>query len=375
MKIAQIVTLVSPDGAYGGPLRVAVNQSQSLIDLGHEVVIFAGYRGYGQAPTEIQGVPTALSKSINIIPFSGFAGTFSLPMILLLRRQLSDFDIIHIHMARDLITLPAAAISKLLSQPYVLQMHGMVDPTDRWLAKPLDLLLTVPILKGAARILVLTDEEQASVSNVSKSELEFCRITNGVPVSKHGEVLETMPREVLFMARLHEIKRPAIFARVACELAREYPDVIFSIVGPDEGEGPAVDAIIQSSGLRNVRMEGAVRPENALERMRRAHLFVLPSRAEVVPMSILEAMSVGVPVVVSEPNGIAAHIQDSGSGYVVDQTEGQLKSAISKILSNDEIHKTMAIQALSLVRSRYSAESVAHELIGVYRDVAFGTVN
>lgn len=366
MRIAQVVTLVSPDGAYGGPLRVAVNQSKSMISLGHEVTIFAGYRGYSKAPTKIQGVSAVLGRAFNILPGSGFAGTFSPIMLLRLLKSLGDFDIVHVHMARDMITLPAAAISRILSLPYVLQMHGMIGPSDRWSAWPLDRLLTKPLIRSAAGIFVLTKEEECSLSRVCGGPLEAHQLTNGVPIVERMETLGVRPREVLFMARLHKVKRPTMFARVACRLARQFPEVVFSIVGPDEGEATRVAEIIEESGLKNVRMEGAVSPENVIDRMSQAYLFVLPSRAEVIPMSVLEAMSVAVPVVVSEPNGLSTWIKNSGAGSVVDQSEERLGIAISDILSDERLHASMSDSSQKLVRKEFSSEAVAREVLRVY---------
>src|SRR5437867_204758 len=57
MRILQVVTLLSPDGAYGGVARVALNQSAELIGRGHDVTVAAATRGYEVVPEELDGVP------------------------------------------------------------------------------------------------------------------------------------------------------------------------------------------------------------------------------------------------------------------------------------------------------------------------------
>ena len=57
MRILHVVTLVSPDGEYGGPVRVATNLSKALRDLGHDVTIAAGTRGFESAPEQLDGTP------------------------------------------------------------------------------------------------------------------------------------------------------------------------------------------------------------------------------------------------------------------------------------------------------------------------------
>lgn len=60
MRILHVVTLLGPDGAYGGPARVALNQSAALIDRGHEVTVAAGTRGFRVTPNRVDGVPVQL---------------------------------------------------------------------------------------------------------------------------------------------------------------------------------------------------------------------------------------------------------------------------------------------------------------------------
>ena len=77
MRIAQVVTLVSPDGAYGGPVRVAVNQLAALKASGHDVTLFSTHRGYEAPPAEIDGVRLVSYKARTVIPKVGFAGLAS----------------------------------------------------------------------------------------------------------------------------------------------------------------------------------------------------------------------------------------------------------------------------------------------------------
>jgi hypothetical protein len=53
VRILHVVTLVSPDSAYGGPVRVAENQCTELLSRGHDVHIAAGVRGYESVPDTV----------------------------------------------------------------------------------------------------------------------------------------------------------------------------------------------------------------------------------------------------------------------------------------------------------------------------------
>ena len=138
MRILQVVTLLSPDGAYGGPARVALNQSAELIGRGHDVTVVGAARGYREVPTELNGVPVKLFAARTLLPRTGFAGMGAPGLGRWLRSNWAGFDVIHIHFARELVVLPVAAAARRRGIPYVLQTHGMVVPSNHPLAAPLD---------------------------------------------------------------------------------------------------------------------------------------------------------------------------------------------------------------------------------------------
>src|SRR5947208_3258851 len=108
MRVLQVVTLITPDGAYGGPVRVAFNQAQQLRSKGYDALIVATARGYSPLPRELNDTPVRLSKARLLLPFAGFSGIVSPSMLWWMLRHRRDYDVVHVHLARDLVTLPAA---------------------------------------------------------------------------------------------------------------------------------------------------------------------------------------------------------------------------------------------------------------------------
>lgn len=245
MRILSVVTLISPQGEYGGPVRVALNQARELIELGHSVTVCAATRGFDTPPAQMSGVPLRLFPARQVLPGSGFAGLAAPSLWCGVARHVTEFDVCHIHAARDLVTLPAAAIARARNVPFVLQTHGMIDRSTKPLAVPLDLALTRPVLRGAGRILYLTPVERQGLVEVGGAGLPLVELPNGVPWADEHE--PPAASEVLYLARLAGRKRPALFAEVAAELSAEFPDASFALVGPDEGEGDNVRRVIAAS--------------------------------------------------------------------------------------------------------------------------------
>lgn len=367
MRVAHIVTLLSPDGAYGGPVRVAVNQLAALAELGHDVTLFSTYRGYDSAPTAIDGVPVVAFPVRTLIPGIGFAGLGSPALTREVRRRAADFDVVHVHLARDLVTLPAARAAQRAGARVFLQTHGMIDRSTNPLAGPLDATLTRPAFRAASAIFFLTDRERDDLVAVGAPDSKLVHLVNGVPDPAPLTRDPAGQVDVLFLARLQARKRPTEFVRAAIALAPDFPGVTFSLVGPDEGEGDAVSRLIAGSGLGDrIRWEGALPPDRTLERMSRSAIYVLPSVDEPFPMSVLEAASLGLPVIVTDSCGLAPAIRAAGAGAVVDPTLDHLVDGLRGMLVDDERRADAGSAARRMVEQRHSMPAVAHALVGAY---------
>ena len=126
MKVLHVVTLVTPDGAYGGPTRVAVNLCSALRHQGHDAVIAAGVNGFDEPPAAVGGVPAHLFPARRVIRGFGYAATRAPALGPWINEHASKFDIVHVHLARDLVTLPTAARLRRMRIPYVVQTHGII---------------------------------------------------------------------------------------------------------------------------------------------------------------------------------------------------------------------------------------------------------
>lgn len=368
MRILSVVTLVTPIGEYGGPVRVALNQARALIDAGHDVTVAGGTRGFGgDLPTRIDGVPVRLFRVGSVLPGTGFAGLASPGLQRWLGRAVRDVDVVHVHLARDLVTLPAAARARRAGARYIVQTHGMIDPSDNILAGPLDRLLTVPVLQSAHAVLYLTERERRDLQSVGGTSLRLREVRNGVP---RPTVLRPpgTPREVLYLARLASRKRPVLFASMAQRLAAEFADTVFTIVGPDEGEGDAIDArlMADSAGGRITRT-GPLRPDRTEERLASASIYVLPAVDEPYPMSVLEAMANGRPVVVTDSCGLASAIEESGSGIVTGPDEDAIVDAVRRLLADPDLSAAMGAAGAVAARERFGMGPVTAALEHLYR--------
>jgi glycosyltransferase involved in cell wall biosynthesis len=363
MRVLQVVSLLSPDGAFGGPARVALNQSAELLRRGHDVTVAAATRGYDLSTTELDGVPVRLFGARTLLPGTGFAGMGAPALTKWFRRSGAEFDVFHVHFARDLVVLPVAVTARRHKFPYVLQTHGMVVPSRHPLAGPLDTVWTRKVLRDADAVLYLNDREREQLWEVAGRQLRLLPIPNGVPdypaVTHRPE-----PPEVLFVARMDSRKRPMVFVEMAKALLDEELDARFTLVGPDEGEGTALRAAL--NGDPRICWEGALEPATIPRRMAEASVYVLPSLCEPYPMSVLEAMSVGLPVVVAADCGLAATVKRAGCGVVVEGGTPAFAAAVRSILSDLPAARAMGERGRETMRNDFGMREIGDRLTAAY---------
>lgn len=377
MRILHVVTLVSPDGSFGGPLRVAVNHVRALKERGHTVDLVAGARGFtGSLPHEYDGVPVTLYRAFQAVPGTGFAGLVSPGVTAHLLRHAGKYDVVHLHLARDLVALPAALAVAVRDVPYVVHTHGMIDASDRLLARPLDAVATKPVMARAGGAIALVEAERQELRRLFPSLVDPVVLANGVPGSEQTavELCSGAPDpepEVLFLARVAARKRPVEFIRAAQILAREFPTARFSLVGPDEDRGDAVRAALDDDdGRGRIRWEGAVSADQAAARMARAAVYVLPAVDEPFGMTLIEAMAVGVPTVCNHDCGIAGIVSETGGTVAADDSEDALADAVRELLQ-DPARRLAAGQAgRDRVARDFSMGAVAVRLEEIYAGAA-----
>lgn len=369
MRIVHCATLISPDGAYGGPVRVACAHVRELTRRGHDATLIAAHRGfYQKIPTIYDGAPVQLFRATNLFPRLGFATTTAIGMLKWVFANRHHIDIVHIHLARDLVTLPVAMLCKMLRIPYVVQTHGMIDPSDRLLAKALDLLLTRPVLHTARAALYLRPIEKTELNTVARAELPCRELLNGISPVENPPQFRHTPQRVLFLARLQERKRPLDFVNMAQQLHQVFPAVDFCMVGPDEGQGSAVESAIAAGTVNGkLHWDGPIAPEKTASVIATSDLYVLPSHNEPFPMSVIEAMAAGIPVVIRDDCGLAPLVEQYGAGIVVDHSQESLNQAVQTLLSDSTRRRRAADAARELIRKHLSITSVLTQLEAIYQ--------
>jgi colanic acid/amylovoran biosynthesis glycosyltransferase len=144
------------------------------------------------------------------------------------------------------------------------------------------------------------------------------------------------------------------------------------------GDGPkrvALERIAAELGIaQRVRFLGSIGQDEIREEYRRADVFCLPSFAEGVPVVLMEAMAMGLPVVASALMGIPELVEDGVSGFLVRPGRAdELQDALAAMAADPVLRAAMGGAGRRRVLEAFNIEDSARELECIFRDALEST--
>lgn len=179
------------------------------------------------------------------------------------------------------------------------------------------------------------------------------------------------PLRIVTVGRLVPVKAQALLIEAAAELQRRNVDVHVTIVGG----GPRRQALERLAARLGVAdrcsFTGALGHDNVLERYAEADLFCLPSFGEGIPVVLMEAMAMGLPVVTTRIAGIPELVEDGESGFLV--TPGrtdQLVQAIERLAGDPGLRRRMGQAGRGKVTADFNLDDSARALERLFGGLA-----
>jgi glycosyltransferase involved in cell wall biosynthesis len=133
-------------------------------------------------------------------------------------------------------------------------------------------------------------------------------IPNGLDMAGYSYLKRTAPRpRLLWLRALHEVYEPELAIEVLVRLLGHFPDATLTMIGPDKSDGSAsaVRAAVVRCGVEGrVVIVGGVPKNEVSAHLGRGDIFLNTSRVDNAPVSLLEAMACGLPVVTTDAGGI-----------------------------------------------------------------------
>ena len=396
MRILQVIPYFPPAYAFGGPVQVAYQISKELAKRGHEITVYTTDAKNLDSRLVLKKDVKNVNGKIRIYYMKNLtmmsvkkAKLFITPKIIsVVKREIRDFDIIHLHEYRTFQNIVIHHYARKCNIPYILQAHGSVPRIGSWrrLKQIYDISFGYRCLKDASKLIALNKAESMQYKNMGISENKIAIIPNGIDLSKYANLPSrnlfkekfNIAREkkiILYLGRINRIKGLDFLIKTYAYLTRKmnYKDIILVIAGPDDGYLCKAKYLVKKLNIsKSVIFTGPLYGYDKLAAYVDSVVYVLPSRYECFPITILEAYACKKPVIVSNIESLKNLVIDNKTGFFFEIGNfNQLAQKIFYLLNNEDKAIEMGKEARRIVEKMYSIERVTDRLEKLYRKAVF----
>jgi glycosyltransferase involved in cell wall biosynthesis len=363
----KIVYLITRADAVGGASIHVRDLARAMPERGHDATVLVGGTGPVTEQLESAGVPFQslrwLKRALN-----PFEDTLALGEAVGALARLKP-DLVSTHTAKA--GWIGRAACRLLSIPVLYTPHGW--PARERLSSRIGGLLSGLAEKTAARwsdrIICVCEHEkrlalELGIAQAGKLEV----IHNGV--RDIGEELrarpERTPVRLCSVARFESPKDHETLLRALAPLRTQPWELDLAGDGPREAK---IRRLAQELGLAGrVKFHGYVADPSVL--LAQGQVFVLSSRSEAFPRSILEALRAGLPVVAADVGGVGEAVRPGVNGLLVPaENPPALAGALGKLLGDARLRQAMGEEARATYERRFRVEVMVERTVAVYARV------
>lgn len=356
-RVAYLIT----NSETGGAQTHVADLLQALRDR-VEPVVLAGGNGPLFARAQAAGVGTIpLTRLDNALsPVRAAAALWQLLQAL----RTAKPDLIHAHSAKAGILGRLAGW--LLGIPVIYTVHGFAFKTaaplrQRIVARVGEWLLA-PLTK---HMICVAHAERALAATLPIPTSRVSVIHNGIADSKALACPDAPLTRIVMVARLAAPKRADLLIRAFARAAQPDCELVLAGEGPQQS---TLQALADALAPGRVKFAGAVTDVPTL--LASAQIFALTSDHEGFPISILEAMRAGLPVIASDLPGIREQLEDGVCGLLIpDNDEQAWASALTSLATDAVLRKRLGDKAQARWRQAFGIGPMADATWQVYQQV------
>jgi glycosyltransferase involved in cell wall biosynthesis len=383
MRVLHVAAYFAPAWGYGGPPRSLLALCQAQRDAGIDIEVFTTTADVkdelSAAPDGIDIEGVTVRRFVRDSPRWMF-GASSMEQPLIAAAQ--SADVVHIHGLFNRTVWMGARAARTAGVPFVVSPRGMLEPAalaHHWLRKRAAWrLFDRQIVQRAAMLHASSAAEQATLLAHSTPD-RITEIPHGVQLAPRGvvtraalaahiDLADGVPY-VLFLGRLHRIKRLDLLVDAFRITAAAHPALHLVIAGPDEQRlRPALEARLGQFRSR-VRWPGPVEGVVKTALLEDALTVVLCSDAESFGLVAAEALAAGTPPVVTHTCPWTL-LEDDACGQWVAQTPVAIGGAIERLLVLPALRRQLGERARDVAARRFAWDRVARTFRDAYATLA-----
>ncbi len=355
MKIIQVM----PEFGLAGAEIMCENLTYELQKLGHKVVIVSMY-DYHSAITQ------RLEAAGVDIRYLGKKPGIDLLMISKMRRIFKEerADVVHTHRYCAQYAVPAAILAGVKRRIHTL--HSIATKENTRFARLLNKFfykhcgLTPVALSEKVRDTIV-DEYKIDPQSIpvvfNGVSLDKCIVKSNYELDKNKIVL-------LHIGRFMTVKNHIELINAVCELKKKINGITLQLIGDGDLKSDIEKHIADCNAESFVEILGL--KDNVFPYLQKADIFILPSQYEGIPMTLIEAMGSGLPIVASNVGGIPDMITDGQEGLLCEPVACSIAEKAEKMIADDLLRKSCAQKAFEKAK-RFSAKTMGEKYEVLYK--------
>lgn len=356
MKVIQVM----PEFGLAGAEIMCENLVYGLQQQGVEVVVASLY-DYRSAITD------RLEKNgVRIVYLNKKPGfDFSMYKKLYKLFKTEKPDVIHTHRYATRYVIPSAIRAKTKRRVHT--VHTLAQKECGKLSRKLNKFFfkranVIPVALSG-----FVQETIKQEYKMSKDKIPV--VLNGIDLSKCKPKADYVINEtikILHIGRFCEVKNHKGLVRAFEIFHREYPNSILQLIGDGELRGE-IQSLVDEIGLSEC-VEFLGLQNNVYEYLHNADIFTLPSLYEGIPMTLIEAMATGLPIVASNVGGIPDMLVNGESAILADANSEQIADAFLRLANDEGLRKKLGAKA-KVESVKFSAKTMAEEYLKIYKGI------
>lgn len=359
----------------GGNLRAAVNVAQAMAQYDDFEVTFTAPFVASAPHATVDSLDPRVARKLFVAsrPLARFGG--SVRQFLWLARNARRFDQVQVHSLFHLSAVYVIVVCAIRRVPVVLWPHGTLDPFDlrkhASLKRVLGRLVTRRLLSRCAA-LVFTSEYESQIAvtygaTVRRAviPLPVTPITatsgEGVAFRARFDIPVDAP-VVLFLGRVNYKKGLPLLVESLARLADKRVHLVVAGDGPAEDVRMLQQAAADHGMTHRMRTTGWIEGDLRSAAFWAADIFALLSDSENFGLALMEALSAGVPAVISDQVFIADDLARAGAVLVVPRSAEAAADAFARVLGDRDGAAAMGERGLAYVRDHFGSAAASDRM-------------
>jgi glycosyltransferase involved in cell wall biosynthesis len=261
----------------------------------------------------------------------------------------------------------ASILSKFFKIKYILILHGG-DLPARFTSTP---KLSKYILKNAYK--VVSPSEYLFQATKDAFGIEPQIIRNPVEIVLYRFKQRDITNPVLLWVRSFQaVYNPQMAIEVVHKLKLLYPKIQLYFVGPDKSNMlPEIQMLINEKKLNdNISIKGKLTLEQWMSLSEKCNIFINTTHKDNTPVSLLEAMALGLPIVSTRVGGIPYLVEEDVDALCCeDGNADEMSTKIEELILNKEKTRNIITNARNKVEKKYNSEIVLQQWLNLINSV------